>query len=189
MRSRGYGHPEWGYLAPAPSFLRTVRTALLSTFIGGVAGAAVVFSLVQRPAADHETMVEPSVTAVPDATAHTAALPAAHAAVFELKPGEVSQVINDSGGHYIYKINSKDEVPLDKAESEIKSTLQNQRTRDMIEKVNGSYKVETNEKYFGPPAAAMPPPRMQNPRMAPPPAMQRQQQTPPPAQPQAQKPN
>ena len=118
-----------------------------------------------------------------------AALPAAHAAVFELKAGEISEVINDSGGHYIYKVNSKDEVPLDKAETEIKSTLQNQRTRDMMEKVNGSYKVETNEKYFGPPAAAMPPPRMQNPRMVPPPAMQQQQQPPPPAQPQAQKPN
>lgn len=118
-----------------------------------------------------------------------AALPAAHAAVFELKAGEVSQVINDSGGHYIYKVISKDEVLLDKAESEIKSTLVNQRTRDMMEKVNGSYKVETNEKYFGPGGAAMPPPRMQNPRMAPPPGMQQQQQAPPPAQPQAQKPN
>lgn len=118
-----------------------------------------------------------------------AALPAAHAAVFELKPGEVSEVINDSGGHYIYKVKSKDEVPLDKAESEIKNTLVNQRTRDMMEKVNGSYKVETNEKYFGPAAAGVPPPRMQNPRMAPPPAMRQQQQTPPPAQPQAQKPN
>jgi bifunctional DNA-binding transcriptional regulator/antitoxin component of YhaV-PrlF toxin-antitoxin module len=118
-----------------------------------------------------------------------AALPAAHAAVFELKPGEISEVINDAGGHYIYKVNSKDEVPLDKAESEIKSTLQNQRTRDMMEKLNGSYKVETNEKYFGPPSAAMPPSRMQNPRMVPPPAMRQQQQAPPPAQPQAQKPN
>ena len=34
-------------------------------------------------------------------------LPPAHAAVFDLKPGEVSQVISDSGGHYIYKVNSK----------------------------------------------------------------------------------
>ena len=119
-----------------------------------------------------------------------AGLPAQHASVFELKPGEVSQVLNDSGGHYIYKVNSKDELPLDKVENEIKSTLVNQRTRDMMEKVNGSYKVETNEKYFGAGGMVMPPPRMQNPRMAPPTTPQpQQQQTPPPAQPQAQKPN
>jgi hypothetical protein len=111
--------------------------------------------------------------------------------VFELKPGEVSQVINDSGGHYIYKVNGKEQLPLDKVENEIHSSLQQQRTREMMEKVNSSFKVETNEKYFGPggPSAA-PPPRMPNPRMAPPPtAPQAQPQAPPPAQPPAPKPN
>src|SRR6201987_5144457 len=29
----------------------------------------------------------------------------AHGAAFDLKPGEVSQVISDAGGHYIYKLN------------------------------------------------------------------------------------
>ena len=57
-------------------------------------------------------------------------LPPAHAAVFELKPGEVSQVISDSGGHYIYKMNSKDLIPLDQAKDEIHTKLQNQRTRE-----------------------------------------------------------
>ena len=46
-------------------------------------------------------------------------LPPAHAAVFDLKPGEVSQVISDSGGHYIYKMDSKTEMTLDQAKNEI----------------------------------------------------------------------
>jgi len=45
-------NPEWGYLAPAPSFLRTVRMTVIAAAIGAIAGAAVVFSLVERPAAD-----------------------------------------------------------------------------------------------------------------------------------------
>lgn len=76
-------------------------------------------------------------------------LPAAHAAIFDLKAGEVSQVINDAGGHYIYKIESKDQLPLAQVKEEIHSKLQNDRTREMLEKINASYKVETNEAYFG----------------------------------------
>jgi len=117
-------------------------------------------------------------------------LPPAHAAVFELKAGEVSQVINDSGGHYIYKVTGKDQVTLDQAKDEIQKNLQNQRSRDMMDKINNSFKVETNEAYFGPAGPGMMPPRVPNPRMAPgntpPPA---QPQTPPQAQPPAAKPN
>ena len=78
------------------------------------------------------------------------ALPPAHAAVFELKAGEVSQVISDTGGHYIYKVNSKDLMTLDQAKDEIHSTLQNERDREMMEKMNNSFHAETNEAYFGP---------------------------------------
>jgi len=117
-------------------------------------------------------------------------LPATQASVFELKAGEVSQVINDSGGHYIYKMKSSNLLPLDQVKDEIHRTLQNQRMRDMMDQVSNSFQVETNEAYFGPGGAGpMPPtPRMPNPRMAPPPppAPQAQPQTPPPAQPAAQ---
>jgi hypothetical protein len=56
MRSAGNFHPEWGYLAPAPSFMRTARIVLVATAIGATAGAAVIISLVQRPAADAANM-------------------------------------------------------------------------------------------------------------------------------------
>ncbi len=52
MRFAGNFHPEWGYLAPAPSFLRTARIVVVATAIGATAGAGVVFSLVGRPAAE-----------------------------------------------------------------------------------------------------------------------------------------
>lgn len=116
-------------------------------------------------------------------------LPPAHAAVFDLKPGEVSQVINDSGGHYIYKMNSKQELSLEQSSSEIHNVLQNQRSREMMEKVNTSFKVETNDAYFGGGAATMNPSRMPNPRMAPPPNAPQAQPQSPPAQAPAAKPN
>jgi hypothetical protein len=118
-------------------------------------------------------------------------LPAGHVAVFDLKPGEVSQVISDAGGHYIYKVNHKDHVALDQATNEIHSKLQSDRTREMMEKVNNSFKVETNDMYFGAGGVgAAPPSRLPHPRQAPmsaPPAAQ--PQTAPPAQPPAAKPN
>ena len=52
MRCAGNFHPEWGYFAPAPSFMRTVRIAVVATAVGATAGAGVVVSLVERPAAD-----------------------------------------------------------------------------------------------------------------------------------------
>jgi len=120
-------------------------------------------------------------------------LPPAHAAVFDLKPGEVSQVINDVGGHYIYKMTSKDQLTLDQVKDEIHNKLQNDRVREMMDKVNGSFKTETSDAYFGPGGAGPTPPgpRMPNPRMAPPPAAPtaQPQASPPPAQPPAAKPN
>ncbi len=52
MRHAGNFNPEWGYLAPVPSFMRTARIVVVAAAIGATAGAAVVFSLVDRPAAE-----------------------------------------------------------------------------------------------------------------------------------------
>jgi hypothetical protein len=49
MRFAGNFNPEWGYLAPAPSFMRTARIVVVATAIGATAGAAVVLSLAQSP--------------------------------------------------------------------------------------------------------------------------------------------
>jgi len=44
MRYNASFHPEWGYLAPAPSFIRTVRIVFIATAVGAAAGAGVGFS-------------------------------------------------------------------------------------------------------------------------------------------------
>ena len=109
-------------------------------------------------------------------------LPPAHAAVFALKPGDVSQVISDNGGHYIYKMNSKSEMTLDQAKTEIHGKLQNDRMHDEMEKLNNSFKVETNEAYFGPGGANAMPPRPTRPRPGmPPTGGSGRPQTPPPS--------
>jgi hypothetical protein len=104
-------------------------------------------------------------------TVRRTGLPPAHKDVFDLKVGEVSQVISDNGGHYIYKVVSKTELPLDdKIKAEIHNTLKSQKLKEEMDKYQNSYSVTQNEAYFGPPQGpggrpGMPPGM----RMAPPP--------------------
>jgi hypothetical protein len=79
-----------------------------------------------------------------------AKLPPSHAPVFDLKPGEVSVVYSDAGGYSVYKMVSKEPVPLDQVKEEIRGTLRTQRVREAMDKVQNSFTTETNEAYFGP---------------------------------------
>ncbi len=114
-------------------------------------------------------------------------LPPAHAAVFELKVGEISAVITDNGGHYIYKVVSKETLPLDQVREEIHNTLKSQHMKDVMDKYNNSYHAEQNEAYFGPPGPAGPmggrplPQRMPRPNPTPQGQPQTAPQTTPPA--------
>jgi hypothetical protein len=88
-------------------------------------------------------------------------LPPAHAAVFDLKVGEVSAVISDSGGHYIYKVVSMEVLPLEQVKDEIHNKMKSERQKEMMDKYTNSFTAVPNEAYFGPAAAAgAPPPRM-----------------------------
>lgn len=79
MRNTSNFHPEWGYLAPAPSFMRTVRLVLLATAIGGTLGAGAVFSW-----AGHQTtersVGERTLVRLPEAASarHETSIQAAH---------------------------------------------------------------------------------------------------------------
>ncbi len=115
-------------------------------------------------------------------------LPPAHASVLDLKAGDVSQVISESGGHYIYKLVSKTQLPLDQVKTEIHNKLQGDRLRERMDALNKSFTSETNEAYFGPGGGSMPPIHMPRQRPGMPPAPQSApQHTPPPAQPPAAK--
>lgn len=87
MRSAGNFNPEWGYLAPAPSFLRTMRVVLVATAIGATAGAAVVISLVDRPTGqgDETAAVAPRAIVTSAQAAPAMEVPAAAAASVPVK--------------------------------------------------------------------------------------------------------
>jgi hypothetical protein len=56
MRCADNFNPEWGYLAPAPSFMRTARVALVAAAVGAVSSAGVIFSLIDRPAGEETSI-------------------------------------------------------------------------------------------------------------------------------------
>ena len=106
-------------------------------------------------------------------------LPPAHSEVFELKTGEVSKVISDNGGHYIYKVVSKDILPLDQVKEEIHNKLKSERMKEMMDKYTNSFQAVPNEDYFGPPGPSGPPGRMGMGQGAPPPHMRPNMNRPP----------
>ena len=118
-------------------------------------------------------------------------------AVFGLKAGEVSPLLEEASGFYIYKLVSKEQVPLDKVRDEIKATLGRERFRESIEKVRNSVKPTYNEAYFetgtppatagASPAPAAPSPR--TPAAAPPPSVTPAQPATAPGAPEAPKPS
>jgi len=69
-----------------------------------------------------------------------------------MKPGEISPVISDAGGYYIYKLVAKELQPLGEAETEIYKTLEKQRMAAMMQKVEESVTTDANQAYFGPPS-------------------------------------
>jgi hypothetical protein len=79
-------------------------------------------------------------------------LPPAHAAVFDLKVNEVSQVISDNGGHYVYKVVSEQVLPLDQVKEEIHNKMKADRMKEMMDKYTNSFESIPNVAYFGPPA-------------------------------------
>jgi PPIC-type PPIASE domain len=77
-------------------------------------------------------------------------LPPTHATVMDLKAGEISPVISDSSGYYIYKAVKKEVEPLDKVKDEIRATLRSQRMQEQTKAVQASSTPTLDESYFGP---------------------------------------
>jgi len=92
MRFVGNFNPEWGYLAPAPSFIRTVRIAVVAAAVGATAGAAVVFSLVDRPTAEESVAARTLARPLDSAASRTASLQVSGPAVQgQAKPDAAAQ--------------------------------------------------------------------------------------------------
>lgn len=113
MRSAGNFHPEWGYLAPAPSFMRTARVALVATAIGATAGAVVVVSLVAHSGASDENSsiaAHALVTAAPIVSSVT--VPTTSASLAGQAPNVVAQAPEPPAVHPAAEL----QIPAGKAE-------------------------------------------------------------------------
>jgi len=76
------------------------------------------------------------------------AVPPAQASLFDLKEGEVSPVMVEPAGAYIYKVIEKKTIPLDTVKMEIESKLGSEQMRAKMEELTSSVKPELNEAYF-----------------------------------------
>jgi parvulin-like peptidyl-prolyl isomerase len=72
-----------------------------------------------------------------------------HRGVFDLKPGEVSAVLEDPEGYYIYKLLSKRVPPLEGFKGEAKTALQKRRMEAWLKSITGAAQVTLNQQYFG----------------------------------------
>jgi parvulin-like peptidyl-prolyl cis-trans isomerase-like protein len=80
--------------------------------------------------------------------------PAQEQQIFSLKPGEVSEVMPDSIGYVIYRVDSKQQLPFDQAKDDIKRRIAQQHVEDARQKILNASKADYNEAYFGPESAS-----------------------------------
>jgi hypothetical protein len=83
-------------------------------------------------------------------------LPPNQTSVMELQTGQVSEVLSDQSGYFIYKVGAKDVEPLDKVKEEIRGALRSQRMQQQMQAVQQSATPTLNDSYFGPEMAAPP---------------------------------
>lgn len=95
-----------------------------------------------------KTNVSPSL-----GTIRRVSLPPSQIWVMDLKPGEVSSVIEGPNGYLIYKVKTKRTLPLEKAREEIKGVLRSQRIQEKTEAIEESATPTLNESFFSPPRA------------------------------------
>jgi parvulin-like peptidyl-prolyl isomerase len=97
-------------------------------------------------------------------------LPQEEEEVFALKAGQVSKVEQEPSGYIIYKVDSKQVVPLDQEKDAISRELYRQKFEAKIREITGSVHADLNDQYFGPPPANAPPGAPGAPPAAAPPA-------------------
>jgi hypothetical protein len=76
-------------------------------------------------------------------------LPITQSSVFDLKPGELSPVINDSQGYFIYRMQSKTTPSLADLKEDIRNTLRNQRLQAVRSTMQNAVSADLNKEYFG----------------------------------------
>jgi hypothetical protein len=90
-------------------------------------------------------------------------LPPGQASAMDLKVGEISAVLSDQSGYFVFKMVKKETLALDAVKDEIKGTLRSQKLQDQMQAIEHSATANLDEAYFGPEAQVptrpiMPPP-------------------------------
>jgi peptidyl-prolyl cis-trans isomerase C len=80
-------------------------------------------------------------------------LPAEQQSVFDLKAGEVSPLITDESGYFVYKAGEKKTPPVEEVKEEIKNKLRAQRLQDSMQSVQKMATPTLDETYFAAPPA------------------------------------
>jgi hypothetical protein len=83
-------------------------------------------------------------------------LPPTQAMIMDLKPGEVSPVISEPIGHFVYRMENKETAPLDKVRSEVREAVKAQKMQATVQSLQQSVTPKLDDKYFGAPAASLP---------------------------------
>jgi hypothetical protein len=76
-------------------------------------------------------------------------LPVNQQEVFKMEPGQVSAVMIDPSGYYIYKMVSKEMIPVAQASKDIRKSIASQRVQDSIALLTNSLRSKLNPLYFG----------------------------------------
>jgi hypothetical protein len=76
-------------------------------------------------------------------------LPLNHQKVLEMGPGQVSDLIADPSGYYVYKVVSKQMVPLAQASKEIRKSIALERVQAATASLNKSIRSDLDQMYFG----------------------------------------
>jgi len=84
-------------------------------------------------------------------------MPPSQAKVFDLQPGQVSEVLDEPGGLYIFKLENRKQLSLEDVKTEINRTLEQERMRVAVETLTKNVKPELNPEYFGSGASPAPP--------------------------------
>jgi len=70
--------------------------------------------------------------------------------LFALRPGEVTKLESEPSGLNIYKLRSRDTIPVESVKGEIVRDLHKKNMEEAIKSVTGSVHPELNDQFFGP---------------------------------------
>jgi len=76
------------------------------------------------------------------------AVPPSEEPLFDMKPKEISKVMVEPAGAYIYEVTEKKQVPFSEVKQQIESELTNERLHQDMDQFMANVKPEANQAYF-----------------------------------------